>query len=415
MTPSLSPRALIAPMAAVVLLWTGVAHSRVDLVEGETVRLSLDGYVMSLGGVQISEVKDAAALGMPEHVALQSTVARANLKLAIGDWLVMESSEVLSFVLTSEPSDQSSPMGLGTSPAPSRWLDLSVPFLETPTARITKDIDRLLVRIYAGPVDLAIGRQAITWGRSMMFKPTDIFTSLSPLDLDQTQKRGVDAVRASTSLGTSVEIEALVVDRGELEHLSGGARATFYLDTMDVWAGLARSWDQLLVVGGAAAEVGSFKIRGEGAVPWDEETEQVELPRVTLGADYFHSRWVVAMELHHNGAGAESSSDYLAHALSSRHLARGEVLNVGRWYGGALVSFSPIETVHLSVTNMTNLQEPSAVFVASAQLDLPHSTQLGVGAFTSLGARPTVAPAMDLGSEFGAYGHLMFIQLSTFM
>jgi len=90
-------------------------------------------------------------------------------------------------------------------------------------------------------------------------------------------------------------------------------------------------------------------------------------------------------------------------------------LNLGRWYGGALVSFSPIETVHLSVTNMTNLQDPSAIFVASAQLDLPHSTQLGLGAFTSVGARPSLVPELDLGSEFGAYGHLLFLQLSVFM
>ncbi|MEC9072667.1 MAG: hypothetical protein VX938_09825, partial [Myxococcota bacterium] len=286
MIPRPPPRALIAPVMATALLWVGVAHGRVDLVDGDRVRLSLDGYVMSLGGVQVSEVEDAAALGMPQHVGLQSTVARANLKFALGDSLVMEASEVLSFALTSEPSDQSNPMGLGTSPAPSRWLDLSSPLLETPTARLTRDDDRYRVRLYLGPVDLSVGRQAVTWGRSLMFKPTDIFASLSALDLDQTQKRGVDAVRASTSLGSSVDLEALVVDRGELEELSGGVRATFYLDTMDTWVGVARSWDQILLLGGAAAEVGSLKIRGEGAFPWDEVTEEVASPRVTLGVDY---------------------------------------------------------------------------------------------------------------------------------
>jgi len=79
------------------------------------------------------------------------------------------------------------------------------------------------------------------------------------------------------------------------------------------------------------------------------------------------------------------------------------------------VSYSPIDTVHFSVTNMTNLQEPSAVFALNAQLDLPQSTQLGLGAFTSVGARPTIGSAPELGSEFGAYGHLVFLQLSVFL
>lgn len=401
-------------LLGLILGGLGQVHARVDLVEGETVRLSVDGYVMSLGGVQVSSVNDALALGLPQHTGLQSTVARANLKLAFGDSVVIEGAQVLSYVLTSEPTDQSSPMGLGVSPPPSRWLDLRAPIVETSTATLAADVDRLVIRIFAGPVDLSVGRQAVTWGRSMMFKPTDIFTSLSALDLDQTQKRGVDAVRASTSVG-GVELDAVVVHRGELDQLSGGARATFYLDVMDVWTGFARNWDQVMFLGGISGELGSFKLRGEGSVPWDEETEGVELPRVTLGVDYFHPRWIVAMELHHNGSGADKPSQYLAHALTSRHLARGEVLNTGRWYGGGLVSFSPIDTVHFSVTTMANLQEPSAVFAVSAQLDLPHSTQLGLGTFTSVGARPSFSPVMDLGSEFGAYGHLVFLQLSTFM
>ena len=43
MIPRPPPRALIAPVMATVLLWVGVAHGRVDLVEGDKVRLSLDG------------------------------------------------------------------------------------------------------------------------------------------------------------------------------------------------------------------------------------------------------------------------------------------------------------------------------------------------------------------------------------
>ncbi|MEE2780140.1 MAG: hypothetical protein VYE15_06440 [Myxococcota bacterium] len=402
---------LLAGMFAV----DGSALARVNLMEGDTVRLSLDGYAMSLGGVLVSPVDEAPVVGLPQHTGLQSTVARANLRLSLGDRITIEVAEVLSFVLTSEAMDQSSPMGLGTSPSPSRWLDLRVPVIETSTATLAADIDRLLLRAFVGPVDLTIGRQPVTWGRSLLFKPTDIFTSLSPLDLDQTQKRGVDAVRASPSVGPDVELEAVVVDRGELDQLSGGARATFYLDTMDIWVGVARSWDQELLLAGVSGEVGSFKLRGEGALPWDEETEALEPPRVTLGADYFHPRWIVAVELHHNGAGAEEPSAYLSHTLSSRHIARGEVLNMGRWYGGALVSYSPIDTVHFSVTNMTNLQEPSAVFALNAQLDLPQSTQLGLGAFTSVGARPTIGSAPELGSEFGAYGHLVFLQLSVFL
>ena len=179
-------------------------------------------------------------------------------------------------------------------------------------ARLEHDIDRLVARLYTEHLDLSVGRQALTWGDAKLFSVADIWTSFSPFELDLSEKRGVDSVRALTSLGMWGELEALIVDRARLGELSGGARLTLYLDDADTYFAAAKNWQDIWFAAGISAEYELFGFRAEASwTSWDLDEEQVELPRLTLGCDWFGESLMIAAELHYNGLGAQQSRDYM--------------------------------------------------------------------------------------------------------
>ena len=51
-----------------------------------------------------------------------------------------------------------------------------------------------------GSGEVQLGRQAIGWGRGVLFGAVDIFAPFNPLEIDREWRRGVDALRASLPL-----------------------------------------------------------------------------------------------------------------------------------------------------------------------------------------------------------------------
>jgi len=396
------------------------AHARVPLVDSPSFSWTLGGYARNFSAYQLPHFGDLSALppaARPdERVALQADVFRLEWRFRFGDVASLEVHDRLFWVLSSSPLAVSGAgLGVGATPAPERWIDLSTDLVSDPRSRLEHDLDRLALRLYLGPVDVTLGRQAITWGTSSLFTVADVWAAFSPFDLDTSQKRGVDAVRAVMSVGQQTELDLVVADRGRLDDLSAGLRATFYLDFGDVYAAAGKFWEQLGVMAGVSASVGAFKLRAEAALPYDLDASEVLLPRVTLGADWLHGEdLVLSAEAHFNGLGTGDAASYAAQ-LTAPVTARGQSFLLGRWYAGVSALYKPHELVQLTLTPMVNLGDPSALIAWAASYELAASVNLSVGGFHGLGEGVALgAQGIALGSELGSYGQLLYIQLAAF-
>lgn len=406
--------------AAVFALAAPTAHARISLVDSPALSWSIGGYARSFSGYQLLDMSGLsglpAAARPSERVALQADVLRLESNLTFGDVASLEVHDRLFWVLSSEPLQASgAALGVGATPAPRRWIDLSSRLVDDARSRLDNDLDRLVLRLYLGPVDMTLGRQAITWGTSNLFTVADVWAAFSPFDLDTSQKRGVDAVRAVMSVGQQTELDLVVADRGTLDDLSAGLRATFYLDFGDVYAAVGKFWEQLTLMAGVSASVGAFKLRAEGSLPYDLDASKVLLPRITLGADWLHGEdLMVSLEAHFNGLGSQDASGYAAQ-LAAPVTARGQTFLLGRWYLGLAASYKPHELVTLALTPMVNLGDPSALIAWSARYDLSANVDLSVGGFHGLGDGVGLgAGGVTLGSELGSYGQLVYVQLAAF-
>ncbi len=399
-------------MAALSLGVAGSAQASWDLFEVGKTSLKVGGYVRALSGVLLSPRRGARDPADPATLGIASSIARVEWMLRIGDHVTFDLHNRVFFDLRSAKGAFGG-LGAGVTAEPSRSLDLSTDIVRTDTFTLQHDIDRLALGLYLGPVDVTLGRQGISWGSSLIFATSDVWAAFSPFDLDTSQKRGIDAIRVITSPVERLELDFVLADRGSVDDLSGGVRGTLYLAHADLYLALAKVFDELSVMGGVSAAVGSFKLRAEGHLPYSLDDGALKLPRVTVGSDWFGSDVTVSLEAHYNGAGTGDPDAYVQHALSSGPLTRGETYLLGRWYLGAAAAYKPAPLIDLSLSVITNLQDPSALIATRASWDLAADISLAIGAYNSIGARPP-SPPTALRSELGASGHLVYLELAAF-
>ena len=375
--------------------------------------LALGGYFRAFNGAQFLELD---APGIDDETGINSTVARAEWRVAVGDAARLEIHERFAWLSTTG-SAAFAGAGVGVTPAPNRTVDLATTWQigDDGATVLEHDLDRAVLRLFIGPFDASIGRQAITWGTANLFTVTDVWAAFSPYDLDTSQKRGVDAVRAVVALGSRGELDLVIADRGELVQLSGGARATWYLGFGDIYAVGGHFWDRLAVAAGVSAEAGELKLRAEAFAPYDPADGALDLPRATAGVDWFATGdFSLTVEGHFNGDGGDDPDDYAGHAATSEPFDRGEVFLLGRWYAGAAALWRPYPTVSTTLGATTNLVDPSALATWAIAYEIAQDVEASIGGFHGFGDGITFDPLPRVRSEYGSYGHLAWLQLAAF-
>jgi len=384
-------------------------RATVPLAEGEWGNVTLSGQVRNQAGVQ-RFTYDTLGL-LPTNSGVDSAVIRFEWRADVGERVSIELHDVFFFRVTStEETLAGGGLGIGVSAIPGRTVDLSSELINEGGLLFTHDVDRLALRLYLDAADITLGRQALTWGRSSLFPVADLWGAFSPFESNTSEKPGSDAIRLITSPWERVELDFVVADRGELEDLSGGVRANLFLDRADAFVGMGKFWNELILLGGVSADVDSFSITVEGALPLDLDDGSVELPRATAGFMWFTTDLVLGFEYHFNGEGRSSNDEYLEE-YGSEEVARGETYLVGQHYAGALLSYLIDPLVSLNLSVIGNLADPSVIIAPSARYDIAQSVDITAGTYNAIGGEPEFALPPILNSEFGTYGDFYYVMM----
>ena len=171
------------------------------------------------------------------------------------------------------------------------------------------EIDRANAQVHIGRADLTIGRQAIGWGRGVMFTSVDLFAPFSPLEVDREWRSGVDAVRADVKLTDRSSIDLVGAFGETLDQSAFAARARGYAGTIDVEVVGGRRGLDLFGGVTSSAAVGDAEVHGEAAafrVPSGMDHDVVW--KVVVGASYrfpIGAGILTYAEYHYSGFGAE--------------------------------------------------------------------------------------------------------------
>jgi len=294
------------------------------------------------------------------------------------------------------------------------------------------NLDRAMARFAVGPVDITLGRQAITWGSAWFWKPTDRFSPFSPTDVDPEVKRGVDAVRAEWYLGESSSIDLLVVGERHDNHdrelwLHSGARGRTTVGRTDLAMSLVRfqtdkegEW-----MGGLelTSEVGLVGVRCEVALNYPEESGEWYVEAVAGGDYRFPFGLTMAGEFFYNGYGTWDSDKYPQYMLATagegrnlgERLARGEAFNIGAMYAGLALSQEVLPVLTASISGLTNLADGSAILLGGLRWSAMENARIMAGGIIPIGATPTLDPVpggmpeLTIPTEFGAAPYMAYL------
>jgi hypothetical protein len=398
---------------------TGTAGAQTTIVEGAAARLSVDGYVRTLTLLHDRGYDLPSFPGMdavPRETGSHAQVLRLRWRLEGDRWRVELHDRFQVRISSEGAGDQV--IGFGVGAEPERLVRLRSDFVQRERLRAWHDVDRLALVVQAGPVDVTLGRQAITWGGSTLFPVADLWATFSPFEQDTEEKPGIDAARLLFYPAPGVEMDVVVAHRGDLDDLSAGVRATARRTRADLWVGGGKFWRQLMTMGGGTYLRDQSRWRVEAVLPWDMDDQTFQRPRLTLGADWLGGTRSAGLEYHYNGIGRASPEGYLEAAADPR-LRRGESYYLGRHYAGAMATLSPDaeNRVNLALSILANLGDRSAAVTPTASYDVGQAARLSTGALISFGDRPVIdaaPPFVHPRSEFGLYGNALFGVLSIY-
>lgn len=290
------------------------------------------------------------------------------------------------------------------------------------------NINRAFVHLPLGPVDIRIGRQAISWGTAWFWKPTDRFSPFSPTDIDPDVKRGIDAIRAEIFLGERTSLDLVGSferheDTGREWWAHGGLRFRTGVGRYDLAVSAARFQmsNQGNWMGGleTTGPLGPLGFRAEAAFNFMEESRDWDIQAVA-GLDYrFSFGLMVAGEAFVNGYGTDDPDEYLGYYMDmsdplggtmpekGERLARGETFNIGRYYLGLALDQEVTPLVHLTLSGVGNLLDPSGFLMAGLKWSVVENGRVSVGALIPVGEKSTgphpASSSFDvaLNSEYG--------------
>jgi hypothetical protein len=286
---------------------------------------------------------------------------------------------------------------------PATWLDLTDTFENTGSLIASQTIDRLALTYTTPDLVVRVGRQALTWGSGLVFRPMDLFDPFSPTATDTEYKPGVDMLYVQRLFPDGSDLQLVIAPRpyqlGGPPSSDASSAALHFHTTLfghETTLMMARDhgdWVAAAGVNGALAgstwnlELVPTALRAGGVrvSALADISDAVTLfgRNATVFGEYFHNGFGVA-------SGQLEAAD-LPPALVER-LARGQVFNLRQDYLAAGVTLEVNPLLSLSPTLIADLDDGSVYPLIAATYSLADNVSLIAGAQVPLG-RPR--------SEFG--------------
>ena len=294
-----------------------------------------------------------------------------------------------------------------------RTFDLDKIWQHSDTWNSRLQIDHLNLRHQGQSADLVIGRQAIGFGRIVIFSPLDIIAPFPPDALDIDVRPGVDAVRLSAYYGMDGQIGGVAVFGEENRDHSWLLTWSDNRSGLDLLAITGILRDRPMVGFGVAGSLGTLGLKAEAAIY--EGRRQNEPPN-DLYADFsvgaleawyrFDNGLTLITQYLYNGPGANRPGDYPAVAASAP-VQEGLTTLLGRNYLLTAPSYQLHPLATLDGLLIWNLDDSSLLIRPTLKLEPLDNLSIDLFWTVPVGDQPeSITPFLPAAprSEFGLRG-----------
>ena len=359
----------------------------------------------------------------PEDTALYperwSAATLWRMRLSFGaqptSWLNAEIAYEQRARTVSEHSGEGGGSGvlLSGGRAPYRIWQLDEPLVEIgSTFSYRHELDRAFAAMVIGRTEITVGRQAVGWGRGVLFGAVDIFAPFSPLESDRDWRRGIDAVRANVPLTDTISLDAVAAVGESLDASSFVGRVRGYVGNVDGELIFGKRYKDVLYAATASSPVYDAELHGEIAF---FNTPEACLDGGTLGKDDLIAKAVIGgsysldmagellvlAEYHFSGFGVreieEAETCLDDEAFQERYL-RGDSQILGRHACAVQASYGIAGVTPLNISWIFSPLDGSGVLTSSVSWIFSDNVTLVANAYFPYGAEPEDG---QIKSEYG--------------
>jgi hypothetical protein len=288
------------------------------------------------------------------------------------------------------------------------------------------ELDRASVTARVGRSDFIAGRQAIGWGRGVLFSAVDIFSPFTPLEIDREWRRGVDALRGTIPLSDLISLELVAAFGEDRESSAYVGRLSGYQGDIDGELIVGRRGEDDMFAVTASFPVSGAEVHGELAVfklPEDRPCGCVLgkddlTAKTVLGGSYSFEllgRLSTAVAEHHFSGFGVDDVDELPDRLTSgdfldRYL-RGDFQILGKHAAAIQLSYGIDGVAPVSLLWVLNPQDGSGVVSPGVTWIFSDSVTLLGTAYLPYGKGPKDG---NIQSEYGGTPLSGLIQINFY-
>ena len=288
--------------------------------------------------------------------------------------------------------------GLIPEPPPT-WLDLTNTFASHGSLLASQSIDRLAVAYTTSQWVVRLGRQALTWGSGLVFRPMDLFDPFSPSATDTEYKPGVDMLYVQRLFADGSDLQLIAAPRPD--SMGGAPSADASSEALHYRTNLLGHPITLLVARDHGDWVSGLGVNGAlGGATWNLElvptvergdTRISGVANISDAVTLAGRNATVFLEYYRNGFGVRGQAlnlEDLPPELLER-LVRGQVFSLRRDYlaAGMTLELSPLLTV--SPTLITDVNDGSLFLLVAASYSLGDDLILAGGLQVPIGGPGT--------------------------
>ena len=341
------------------------------------------GYVYDVPSVQKipAMFEDLGYETDDEYLALNLTRLRLRPNVILGDYGRITAQYEMDFLL----SKLALPYLTGSGMTNRQAVGLNWQVVNDDYLKVNHFIDMLYYKHFFDFGEIVFGRQVISWGTGRIWQPTDLFNPINPANFSKFEKDGADALSAKIFLGDFSDLELVYNFREKLKdgNFAGRFRTNYKEYDISVMAGY---FDKRAVVGGDfAGNLFDAGFRGEFLYSFHDKDPDSNFVRCILGLDYqFTSKLYAMTEFQYNGEGTTCTNCYQIDKMFM-----GEILNVGKYYGMAQISYEIHPLVKINLSNLTNIGDGSGYAGFTGVYSALDNLNLSLGAMLFYGKNKT--------------------------
>jgi hypothetical protein len=300
-----------------------------------------------------------------------------------------------------------------TQPGFNRKLDLEKSWRHGDDNSSLLQLDRLNLQWREGNIDAIIGRQAIGFGRIILFSPLDIISPFAPYAIDTDIRPGVDAVKAVYHYRLDGQIGLISVWGEEKNYNSILATWTDNYAGIDILSigGELRGREMFGL--GLAGNLGEIGIKAEISFYQGKKSDQLQDLYDSFSVAGFEAWYrfengisLIAQYLY-NGPGADDPANY-PQVINSAAFQEGLTYLLGQHYLLAAPSYEVHPLVTIQGLLIYNFDDRSSLIRPSFEISLSDNTSVESFLNWYTGESPETISALNKTiprSEFGLYGN----------